>query len=59
MQLAECAVAAKGGGNLYIETFVRRVYARTRRFYQAAGYVQVARVRDFYAPETIRSCFVR
>lgn len=50
MRLAERAVAAKGGGNLYIETSSRRAYDRTRRFYRQAGYRQVARLRDFYAP---------
>ena len=50
MRLAERAVAAKGGGNLYIETSSRRVYDRTRRFYRDGGYRQVARLRDFYAP---------
>jgi ribosomal protein S18 acetylase RimI-like enzyme len=50
LRLAERAVAAKGGGNLYIETSSRRVYDRTRRFYREAGYAKVARLRDFYAP---------
>lgn len=50
LRLAERAVARKGGGNLYIETSSRRVYARTRRFYGNAGYRRVARLRDFYAP---------
>ena len=50
MRLVERAVAAKGGGNLYIETSSRRVYDRTRRFYRAAGYRQVARLPNFYAP---------
>ena len=59
MQLAERAVAAKGGGNLYIETSSRRVYARTRRFYQAAGYAQVARLRDFYAPADHKIMFCK
>ena len=27
-----------------------RVYNRTRRFYRVAGYAQVAKLRDFYAP---------
>lgn len=49
MKLAEAAVARRGGGGLYIETSSRAVYARTRRFYRAAGYRQVARLRDFYA----------
>lgn len=50
LRLAERAVARRGGGNLYIETSSRRVYARTRRFYRDAGYRRVARLRDFYAP---------
>ena len=50
MQLAERAVARRGGGRLYIETSSRAAYARTRRFYRAAGYRRVARLPDFYAP---------
>ena len=44
MGLAESAVARRGGGQLYIETSSRGVYARTRRFYRAAGYRQAARL---------------
>ena len=50
MLLAEGAVAKRGGGGLYIETSSRDVYDRTRRFYRKAGYAQVARLKDFYAP---------
>jgi ribosomal protein S18 acetylase RimI-like enzyme len=50
LKLVERAVAARGGGNLYIETSSRQAYVRTRRFYREAGYRQVARLRDFYAP---------
>ena len=50
MALAEAAVARRGGGQLYIETSSRGVYARTRRFYRAASYRQAARLADFYAP---------
>jgi ribosomal protein S18 acetylase RimI-like enzyme len=49
MRLVEHALAARGGGNLYIETSSRRAYRRTRRFYRAAGYRQAARLPDFYA----------
>jgi ribosomal protein S18 acetylase RimI-like enzyme len=45
----ERTVAARGGGSLYIETSSRTVYERPRRFYRAAGYRRVARLRDFYA----------
>jgi ribosomal protein S18 acetylase RimI-like enzyme len=50
MTLVEQAVAKRGGGGLYIETSSRPSYDRTRRFYRAAGYRQVARLTDFYAP---------
>ena len=50
LELVERAVAARGGGNLYIETSSRQAYARTRRFYKDAGYRRIARLRDFYAP---------
>jgi ribosomal protein S18 acetylase RimI-like enzyme len=50
LRVVEQAVAARGGGNLIIETSSRPVYVRTRRFYREAGYRQVARLRDFYAP---------
>lgn len=50
LEAVERAVAGRGGGNLYIETSSRSVYARTRRFYRDAGYSQVARLRDFYGP---------
>jgi ribosomal protein S18 acetylase RimI-like enzyme len=50
MALAEAAVARRGGGQLFIETSSREVYARTRRFYRAAAYRQAARLQDFYGP---------
>ncbi len=50
LKLAERGVARRGGGNLYIETSSRRIYDRTRAFYREAGYAEVARLRDFYAP---------
>jgi ribosomal protein S18 acetylase RimI-like enzyme len=50
LTLVEHAVGARGGGNLYIETSSRKPYVRTRRFYRDAGYGQVARLRDYYAP---------
>ena len=49
MKLVERAVARRGGGRLYIETSSRAAYARTRRFYRAAGYRPAARLRHFYA----------
>ncbi|HEX6995296.1 MAG TPA: N-acetyltransferase [Gammaproteobacteria bacterium] len=46
---AECDVARRGGGTVYVETSSRPDYARTRRFYRKAGYRTAARLRDFYA----------
>lgn len=46
----ERAVAARGGGSLYIETSSRKAYQRTRRFYREARYARVAWLRDYYAP---------
>jgi ribosomal protein S18 acetylase RimI-like enzyme len=48
--LVERSVAGRGGGHLYVETSSREAYARSRRFYRAAGYARIARLRDFYAP---------
>lgn len=45
----ERAVAAHGGGRLYIETSSREAYARTRAFYSRAAYREVARLEHFYA----------
>jgi ribosomal protein S18 acetylase RimI-like enzyme len=50
MELAEAAVAKRGGGQLYIETSSRAEYRRTRRFYRAARYRLAARLAHFYAP---------
>jgi ribosomal protein S18 acetylase RimI-like enzyme len=50
MRRVEHAVGRRGGGGLYIETSSRPQYGRTRRFYLGAGYREVARLRDFYAP---------
>ncbi len=59
LELVERAVAARGGGKLYIETSSRQAYARTRRFYREAGYRQAARLSDFYAPGDHKIMFVK
>jgi ribosomal protein S18 acetylase RimI-like enzyme len=59
LQLVERGVAARGGGNLYIETSSRKSYARTRRFYKDAGYRRVASLRDFYAPRDHKLMFCK
>ena len=59
LKLVERAIAARGGGNLYIETSSRKSYARTRRFYESAGYPLVATLRDFYAPRDHKLMFCK
>jgi GNAT superfamily N-acetyltransferase len=59
LQRVERAIAARGGGNLYIETSSRKGYARTRRFYKSAGYPLVATLRDFYAPRDHKLMFCK
>ena len=59
LKLVERAVAARGGGNLYIETSSRKSYARTQRFYNEAGYPLVATLRDFYAPRDHKLMFCK
>ena len=59
LKLVERAIAARGGGNLYIETSSRKSYARTRRFYASAGYPLVATLRDFYAPRDHKLMFCK
>jgi GNAT superfamily N-acetyltransferase len=59
LRAVEQAVAARGGGNLIIETSSRAAYVRTRRFYREAGYRQVARLRDFYAPADHKVMFCK
>jgi D-alanine-D-alanine ligase len=59
MQLAERAVAKRGGGRLYIETSSRAAYSRTRRFYRAAGYKQAARLPHYYAVDDHKLVFYK
>jgi ribosomal protein S18 acetylase RimI-like enzyme len=59
LRAVEQAVVARGGGNLLIETSSRAAYVRTRRFYREAGYRQVARLPDFYAPGDDKVMFLK
>ena len=46
----ERELTARGARLLVVETSSRTDYANTREFYARGGYVEAARVRDFYAP---------
>ena len=49
IQWLEKAVQEKKGRLIVIETSSRDKYAATRNFYQRLGYVENARIRDFYS----------
>jgi len=46
----ERVVAQAGGERLVLETSGRDDYARSRRFYEQAGFTLHGRIRDFYKP---------
>jgi ribosomal protein S18 acetylase RimI-like enzyme len=50
VQWLEKAVQETKGRLIVIETSSRDKYAATRNFYQRLGYVENARIRDFYRP---------
>ena len=50
-------LAIRGARLLVVETSSRADYARTREFYVRGGYIEAARVRDFYAPADDRIIF--
>jgi ribosomal protein S18 acetylase RimI-like enzyme len=44
----EDLIRALGGDRLILETSGRADYARSRRFYRTAGFIEVGRITDFY-----------
>ncbi len=50
VEFMEQQLEERGARMLVAETSSRADYARTREFYQRAGFAEAARVRDFYAP---------
>jgi ribosomal protein S18 acetylase RimI-like enzyme len=55
----ERQLRARAGRLLVAETSSRAEYEPTRRFYDARGYRQVARVADFYAPADDRVIYAK
>jgi ribosomal protein S18 acetylase RimI-like enzyme len=50
MREVERDLRARGARLLLVETSSRPDYENTRAFYARCGYVEAARIRDFYAP---------
>jgi ribosomal protein S18 acetylase RimI-like enzyme len=55
----ESAVTRAGGALLLADTAAKPSYARTRAFYESAGYVVEARIRDYYAPGDDRITYAK
>jgi len=49
LQFAEEAIRSAGGRQIYMDTSSAPLYEPTRRFYLRHGYVEAARLPDFYA----------
>ena len=48
MKFAEQKIKEKGGNLILVETSSQEKYLKTRLFYKACGYEEIARIRDFY-----------
>jgi GNAT superfamily N-acetyltransferase len=55
----ERRLCTRGGRLLVAETSSRAAYDSTRRFYDARGYAEAARVTDFYAPADDRVIYTK
>jgi ribosomal protein S18 acetylase RimI-like enzyme len=55
----ERRLCSRGGRLLVAETSSRTAYEATRRFYDARGYSEAARVADFYAPADDRVIYTK
>lgn len=59
MVYAENEARTRGGRMMCLETSSQGGYARTRSFYDRAGYVEESRIRDFYRPGDDRITYVK
>ncbi len=55
----EEVIRSKGGRRVYVETSSRPLYERTRRFYEKAGYIEEARLAQYYAPDDDKVLYVK
>ena len=59
MAHAESDARALGARMMCLETSSQGGYARTRNFYDRAGYLEESRIRDFYRPGDDRITYVK
>jgi ribosomal protein S18 acetylase RimI-like enzyme len=59
MAAAEADARGRGGRMMCLETSSQGGYARTRNFYDRAGYAEESRIRDFYRPGDDRITYVK
>jgi len=55
----ERLIAAAGGRRVYVETSGREQYMPTRGFYERNGYLEEARLKDFYRPGDDKVVYVK
>ena len=59
LRAVEEDVARRGGRTILIETGGKESYAPTRRFYESAGYSEIARIPDFFRVGDDRVTYAR
>jgi len=59
MEHVETLLAREGARLICLETSSQEHYTRTRRFYEQGGYLEEARIRDFYRPGDDRITYVK
>lgn len=57
LQFVESELRARGARMLLIETSSKLTYAPTVRFYEAAGYREISKIKDFYRIEDDKLVF--
>ncbi len=56
---SEARIASRSGRHVWVDTSSRADYAPAHRMYSGAGYRQVARLDDFYAPDDAKLIFTK
>jgi ribosomal protein S18 acetylase RimI-like enzyme len=56
---SEARIAQRAGRHVWVDTSSRPDYAPAHRLYSTAGYRQVARLDDFYAPKDAKLIFTK